>query len=244
MRRRRGRRGGRAAAQGTRGDPPDGLGLLSGDRAGGPRRRAGGRRRARRPRRWIARCRRRLSRPPSGAPGWPRPQGLEVQAEAVHGDGNAWRTLLDTAHAHRAAAVVVGSRGKSAIGAALVGSVSRALVHHAPAPVLVVRPPESAMSSFDHARRRRRLAPHGQRREPDGGELARSGSTEPLDWKRVEATLHEPARRTVPALSPARGRPAGPPAALRGPPRVRHRAAPAPPALCRRLAIGRPFRSS
>jgi nucleotide-binding universal stress UspA family protein len=68
-------------------------------------------------------------------------QGLEVQAEAVHGDGNVWRTLLDTAHAHRAAAVVVGSRGKSAVGAALVGSVSRALVHHAPAPVLVVRPP-------------------------------------------------------------------------------------------------------
>jgi nucleotide-binding universal stress UspA family protein len=68
--------------------------------------------------------------------------GLEVQAEAVHSDGNAWRTLLDTAHAHRAAAIVVGSRGKSAVGAALVGSVSRALVHHAPAPVLVVRPPK------------------------------------------------------------------------------------------------------
>jgi len=67
-------------------------------------------------------------------------QGLEVNAEAVHGDGPAWRTLLATADAHRAAAVVVGSRGKSAFGAALVGSVSRALVHHAPAPVLVVRP--------------------------------------------------------------------------------------------------------
>jgi nucleotide-binding universal stress UspA family protein len=69
-------------------------------------------------------------------------QGLEVQAHAVHGDGSAWRTLLDTAQAHRAAAVVVGSRGRSALGATLVGSVSRALVHHAPAPVLVVRPPE------------------------------------------------------------------------------------------------------
>jgi nucleotide-binding universal stress UspA family protein len=70
-------------------------------------------------------------------------QGLEVKAETVHGDGPAWRTLLTTAHAHRAAAVVVGSRGKSAFGEALVGSVSRALVHHAPAPVLVVRPPTS-----------------------------------------------------------------------------------------------------
>jgi nucleotide-binding universal stress UspA family protein len=68
-------------------------------------------------------------------------QGLEVKADAVHGDGPAWSTLLATAHAHRAAAVVVGSRGRSAFGAALLGSVSRALVHHAPAPVLVVRPP-------------------------------------------------------------------------------------------------------
>lgn len=68
-------------------------------------------------------------------------EGLEVRPEAVCG-GSAWRTLLDTARTHRAAAVVVGSRGRSHLGAALTGSVSRALVHHAPAPVFVVRPPE------------------------------------------------------------------------------------------------------
>ena len=68
-------------------------------------------------------------------------QGLEARAEAVRSHGNVWSTLLDTAHSHRAAAVVVGSRGRSALGSSVLGSVARALVHHAPAPVLVVRPP-------------------------------------------------------------------------------------------------------
>jgi nucleotide-binding universal stress UspA family protein len=65
--------------------------------------------------------------------------GLEVRAEAVRGSSSPWRALIDGVEAHGAAAVVVGSRGRSALGAALTGSVSRALVHHAPAPVLVVR---------------------------------------------------------------------------------------------------------
>jgi nucleotide-binding universal stress UspA family protein len=67
--------------------------------------------------------------------------GLEVRAEAVEGHGNVWRTLLDTAEDHRAAAIVVGSRGTSGLESVLVGSVSRALIHHSQVPVLVVRPP-------------------------------------------------------------------------------------------------------
>jgi nucleotide-binding universal stress UspA family protein len=68
--------------------------------------------------------------------------GLEVRAEAVEGQGNVWRTLLDTAEDHRAAAIVVGSRGTSGLEAVLVGSVSKALVHHSSVPVLIVRPPK------------------------------------------------------------------------------------------------------
>jgi nucleotide-binding universal stress UspA family protein len=69
-------------------------------------------------------------------------QGLEAQAESVQANGNVWQTLIDSVHTHRAAAIVVGSRGRSALGAALLGSVSRGLVHHVPAPVLVVRATE------------------------------------------------------------------------------------------------------
>jgi nucleotide-binding universal stress UspA family protein len=65
--------------------------------------------------------------------------GLEVRAEPLRASGNTWRALIDSAEANDAAVLVVGSRGRSAFGSALTGAVSRALVHHAPAPVLVVR---------------------------------------------------------------------------------------------------------
>jgi nucleotide-binding universal stress UspA family protein len=68
-------------------------------------------------------------------------QGLEARAEAVCAVGNVGSALLDEARANQASAIVVGSHGRSGFASAFMGSVSRALVHHAPAPVLVVRPP-------------------------------------------------------------------------------------------------------
>jgi len=67
--------------------------------------------------------------------------GLAARAEVSRAEGSVARTLVDVVDAHRASAVIVGSRGRGAVGAALLGSVSRALVHRVPAPVLVVRPP-------------------------------------------------------------------------------------------------------
>jgi nucleotide-binding universal stress UspA family protein len=67
-------------------------------------------------------------------------EGLEARAEPVRAVGTVWRTLIQSAREHRAAAVVVGSRGRSAMGATLLGSVSTALVHHAPVPIMVAPP--------------------------------------------------------------------------------------------------------
>ena len=64
----------------------------------------------------------------------------EVEGEAVRVQGNTWATLVRTASEELARAVVVGSRGRSRIASAALGSVSRGIVAHAPAPVLVVPP--------------------------------------------------------------------------------------------------------
>jgi nucleotide-binding universal stress UspA family protein len=59
-----------------------------------------------------------------------------VERDAV----TVWRAILDAADENDAAVVVVGARGRSGIGSALLGSVSYGVVHNSTLPVLVVPP--------------------------------------------------------------------------------------------------------
>ena len=68
---------------------------------------------------------------------FPREPAVEVERKLVEGDP---AHVLEN-EAKAADLVVVGSRGRSGIAAALLGSVSRHVVHHAPCPVVVVKAP-------------------------------------------------------------------------------------------------------
>ncbi|HEX5911207.1 MAG TPA: universal stress protein [Thermoleophilaceae bacterium] len=68
-----------------------------------------------------------------------RRAGGECATEAVRHDGPTWRGLIEVASDHRASAIVVGSRGLTGI-ASTLGSVSTAVAHHSPRPVMVVPP--------------------------------------------------------------------------------------------------------
>ena len=67
-----------------------------------------------------------------------REAGMTASAEAVREHGSTSRTLVDSAEEHGAAAIVIGSHGRSAIGSAVLGSVAIGLVHKCPVPLLVV----------------------------------------------------------------------------------------------------------
>ncbi|MGH4011496.1 MAG: universal stress protein [Pseudonocardiaceae bacterium] len=62
----------------------------------------------------------------------------DVQVQRIVTRDRPAHCLLE--HAHRAQLVVVGSRGRSAFAGLVLGSVSHALLHHAPCPITVVRP--------------------------------------------------------------------------------------------------------
>jgi nucleotide-binding universal stress UspA family protein len=68
--------------------------------------------------------------------------GLRASPVAVRAEGSAAETILRLAADRDVAAVVVGSRGRSSLRSAVLGSVSNALVHHSDRPVVVVHPAE------------------------------------------------------------------------------------------------------
>lgn len=70
-----------------------------------------------------------------------RAAGLDAEAAVEPADSSVWATLVRLADEREVAAVVIGSRGRSGLRAALLGSVSNAVVHHSARPVVVVQPP-------------------------------------------------------------------------------------------------------
>jgi nucleotide-binding universal stress UspA family protein len=66
--------------------------------------------------------------------------GLEARAEATEAAGPVWCALRDRAEARASPVLVIGSHGRGAVAATVLGSVSSALVHDARLPILVVPP--------------------------------------------------------------------------------------------------------
>lgn len=67
-----------------------------------------------------------------------RSAGFEAEPVAAVQSENAWHTLLGIAVTHDGCAMVAGSRGRSGIRSALLGSVSTGLVQHGSLPMLIV----------------------------------------------------------------------------------------------------------
>ena len=75
--------------------------------------------------------------------------GLEARPRAVLSRGTVWSTILDAAEEEDARLVVMGSRGRSAIASALLGSVSHGVVQRCRRPVLVVTADVAAHDGVD-----------------------------------------------------------------------------------------------
>lgn len=71
-----------------------------------------------------------------------RAAGLDATAVVLRADASVWERIIRHAEDAHVAAVVVGSRGLSAIRSALLGSVSSGVIHHCRRPVVVVHPAE------------------------------------------------------------------------------------------------------
>jgi nucleotide-binding universal stress UspA family protein len=68
-----------------------------------------------------------------------RKAGFDAQSRAVRSGGPFFAALVKVADELDARAIVAGSRGRSPLRAAVLGSVSTGLLHHTNRPVMVVR---------------------------------------------------------------------------------------------------------
>ena len=68
-----------------------------------------------------------------------RAAGFDAEPRAVRSKGPFFAALIHLADELDASAIVAGSRGRSALRAAVLGSVSTGLLHHTSRPVLIVR---------------------------------------------------------------------------------------------------------
>jgi nucleotide-binding universal stress UspA family protein len=67
-----------------------------------------------------------------------RSLGLDAEPLAMVDVSDVARTIVEVAREHKAATIVVGSRGLSGFRARLEGSTSKGVLKHAPCPVIVV----------------------------------------------------------------------------------------------------------
>jgi nucleotide-binding universal stress UspA family protein len=65
--------------------------------------------------------------------------GFDARPEAIRGGGAVFAALVHRADELDAAALVLGSRGRSTLAATLLGSASTGVLHHTQRPVLVAR---------------------------------------------------------------------------------------------------------
>jgi nucleotide-binding universal stress UspA family protein len=68
-----------------------------------------------------------------------RAAGFDAEPRAVRAGGPFFAALLDLAEEVDASAIVAGSRGRSRLASAVLGSVSTGLLHHTSRPVMIVR---------------------------------------------------------------------------------------------------------
>jgi nucleotide-binding universal stress UspA family protein len=64
----------------------------------------------------------------------------EIKPHVVMGEGRVWRAVEDAVTKHEIDLVVVGTRGRTGIGKALLGSVAEEILRHASCPVLTIGP--------------------------------------------------------------------------------------------------------